>query len=91
MNIVGHAFKLYSAGSVLWQSVTGDYSVYVFCMRSDDDVKTYDGSAGNMTASSFNSGMIAIFGFGGIILGGALGAVIAVLITKNKKKKETAQ
>ena len=89
VNIVGNAFKLYSAGSVLWQSVTGDYSVYVFCMRSDDDVKTYDESAGNMTASSFNTGAIAIFGFGGLILGGALGAVIAVLIYKNKKKKET--
>jgi hypothetical protein len=44
-----------------------------------------------MTASSFNGGILAIAGFGGLILGGALGAVIAVLIYKNKKKKEKAQ
>ena len=92
VNIVGNAFKLYSAGSSLWQSFAGDYAAYVFCMRSDD-VKTYDASAGNMTASSIGGGTIAIVGFGSLILGGALGAVIAVLIykNKNKKKKETEQ
>ena len=88
MNIVGNAFKLYSAGSSLWQSFAGDYSAYVFCMRSDDDVKTYDESAGNMTATAMSGGTVAIIGFGALILGGALGAIIAVLI--NKKKKETA-
>ena len=30
----------------------------------------------------------AIIGFGGIALGAALGAAVAVLINKNKKKKE---
>jgi ABC-type lipoprotein release transport system permease subunit len=43
-----------------------------------------------MTATAMNGGMIALIGFGGLILGGALGAVIAVLVNKNKKKKETA-
>ena len=64
--------------------------MYIFIKESFDS-KTYDESAGNMTASSFNGGILAIAGFGGLILGGALGAVIAVLIYKNKKKKETAQ
>ena len=41
-----------------------------------------------MTASTINTGMFAMIGFGGLVLGGALGAIIAVLI--NKKKKETA-
>ena len=88
VNIVGNAFKLYSAASHLWQSITGDYSVYVFC-KCSSDVKTYDESAGNLTASLINDGMLAIFGFGGLVIGGALGAVFAVLINKNKRKKET--
>ena len=89
VNIVGNAFKLYSAGSSLWQYFAGDYSAYVFCMRSDDDVKTYDASAGNMTASSIGSGTTVIIGIGSLIVGLALGAVVAVLVSKNKKKKET--
>ncbi len=30
VNIVGNAFKMYSAANIFWQSVTGDYSVYFF-------------------------------------------------------------
>ena len=62
--------------------------MYIFSKLSND-VKTYDESAGNMTATAMSGGMIALIGFGGLILGGALGAVITVLI--NKKKKETVQ
>jgi hypothetical protein len=58
-------------------------------MRSDDDVKTYDASAGNMTASSIGSGTTVIIGIGSLIVGLALCAVVAVLVSKNKKKKET--
>ncbi len=89
VNVVSPAFKDYSTFSTVWQSITGDYSMYIFSKLSND-VKTYDESAGNMTASAINTGTIAIIGFGALILGGALGAIIAVLINKNKKKKETA-
>ena len=89
VNVVSAAFKDYSTFSTVWQNITGDYSMYIFSKLSND-VKTYDESAGNMTASSIGGGMIALIGFGGLILGGALGAVIAVLIVKNKKKKENA-
>lgn len=89
VNVVSNAFKNYSTLSSMWQRITGDYSTYIFNKLSND-VKTYDESAGNMTASALGNGMWAIFGFGGLIIGGALGAVIAVMINKNKKKKETA-
>ena len=85
VNIVSGAFRNYSSISIIWQNITADYSKYIFYKHSKD-VKTYDESAGNMTASAVGGGMIAIWGFGGL----ALGAVIAVMINKNKKKKETA-
>ena len=88
VNVVSGAFKNYSTFSTVWQSVAGDYSMYIFSKLSND-VKTYDESAGNMTASTLGDGMWAIFGFGGLVIGGALGAVIAIMINKNKKKKET--
>ncbi len=90
VNVISPAFQNYSTYIAVWKNISGDDSRYIFS-RLSTDVKTYDEAAGNMTASSFNGGMIAIFGVGGLILGGALGAVIAVLITKNKKKKETEQ
>ena len=90
VNVVSAAFKNYSTFSTVWQNITGDYSMYIFSKLSND-VKTYDESAGNMTASAVGGGMWAIFGFGGLVIGGALGAVIAVMINKNKKKKETAR
>ena len=90
VNVISSAFKNYSTFSTVWQNITGDYNtLYVFSKLSND-VKTYDESAGNMTASALGNGMWAIFGFGGLVIGGALGAVFAVLINKNKKKKETA-
>ena len=87
VNIVGNAFKLYSAASVFWQSVAGDYSVYAFCKRSGDDVKTYDESAGNMTASSIGSGKLAVIGLGSLAAGIAIGAVAAVSVSRSKKKR----
>ena len=87
VNVVSGAFKNYSTFSTVWQSVAGDYSMYIFSKLSND-VKTYDESAGNMTASTLGDGMWAIFGFGGLIIGGALGAVIAVMVNKKKKKTE---
>jgi H+/Cl- antiporter ClcA len=42
-----------------------------------------------MTASSMSSGTIAIIVAGSLIVGAALGAVITVLVNRNKKKKET--
>jgi hypothetical protein len=87
--VVSAAFKNYSTFSTVWQNLQGDYSKYIF-LKLSNEIKTYDESAGNMIASSVNNGLIALWGFGGLILGGALGAVIAVIIYKNKKKKETA-
>ncbi len=89
VNVVSKAFKDYSSFSTIWQNLTGDYTKYIFS-RVSNNVKTYDEAAGNMTASAMNSGTVAIIGFGSLILGGALGAVIAVLVNKKKKKKETA-
>ena len=87
VNIISPAFKQYSTFSETWQTVTGNKSKYIFCKHSSD-IKTYDQSAGNMTASTFGSGMTAVWGFGGLALGMIIGAVGAVLINKNKKKKE---
>jgi len=89
VNVVSAAFKDYSTFSTVWQNITGDYSMYIFSKLSND-VKTYDESAGNMTATAMSGGTVAVIGFGALILGGALGAIITVLINKNKKKKETA-
>ena len=82
--------KLYSGYKSVKDKVFGEDKAYVFFKLSDIS-KTYDESAGNMTASSVGGGMIAVIGFGGLILGGVLGAVIVVLINKNKKKKETVK
>ena len=88
VNVVSGAFKQYSTLSTVWQNIVGDYSKYIFTKLSDD-IKTYDESEGNMTASSMGSGTIAIIVAGSLIVGGALGAVITVLVNRNKKKKET--
>ena len=87
VNVVSAAFKDYSTFSTVWQNITGDYSMYIFSKLSND-VKTYDESAGNMTATAISGGTVAIIGFGCLALGAALGAVCAVLI--NKKKKTAA-
>ena len=97
VNLASKAFKEYSAISKTWQNITSDYSVYVFYKTDntafpagenvdENTAKTADGSA----AQPFNAGTAVIFGCIGLVLGGALGAVIAVLIVKNKKKKENA-
>ena len=86
LNVVSGAFKNYSTFSQAWQTVAGKYTMYIFTKLSND-VKTYDESAGNMTATTMNSGTWAIFGFGGLALGAVLGAVITVLVKKGKKKE----
>ncbi len=68
---------------------TDQCKAYVF-VKLSDTAKTYDESAGNMTATAMSGGMIAIIGLGGLALGAALGAIVAAMVSKNKKKKETA-
>ena len=89
VNVVSPAFKNYSTFSAVWQTIGGDDTKYIFCKCSNIS-KTYDESAGNMTASSVNNGLIALWGFGGLALGAVLGVAFTILIKKNKKKKETA-
>ena len=79
--------KLYSGYKTVKDKIFGESKAYVF-FKLSNIAKTYDESAGNMTASSIGGGTVAIIGFGGIALGAALGAAVAVLINKNKKKKE---
>ena len=85
INVVSKAFKSYSTVSTLWQTVTEDYTKYIF-NRVSNNVKTYDETAGNMTATSMSGGMVAAIGLGGLVLGGALGAVITALIKRKKKE-----
>ena len=80
--------KLYSGYKSVKDNIFGEDKAYMFFKLSDVS-KTYDESAGNMTASTIGVGTMALIGFGGLILGGALGAVIAVLVGKNKKKNES--
>ena len=94
INVVSAGFKSYTAWDSsaaqdelkLWRdTLSSPHKVYVFIKQSKDK-KTYDESAGNMTASTIGGGMIAAIGFGCLFLGGALGAVITVLIKKRKKE-----
>jgi hypothetical protein len=87
VNVVSPAFKNYSTFSAVWQTIGGDDTKYIFCKCSNIS-KTYDESAGNMTASSIGSGTLVLIGAGLLLAGGALGAVVAVLINNKKKKKE---
>ena len=93
VNLASSAFRNYSALSQTWQSITSDYSVYVFYKTDNTVLPAGESDAekpgGKETSSAFNAGTAAIFGFGGLVIGGALGAVIAIMINKNKKKKET--
>ena len=86
VNIVSGVFRNYSSISIIWQNITADYSKYIFYKHSKD-VKTYDESAGNMTASAVGGGMIAIWGFGGLALGAVLG-IVGTILVKRKKKTE---
>ncbi len=79
--------KLYSGYKSVKDKFFGESKAYVF-FKLSDIAKTYDESAGNMTASAIGGGMIALWGFGGLTLGAVLGAIIAVLVNKKKKKTE---
>ena len=78
--------KLYSAYNSVKNIFTDQCKAYVFYKLSDIS-KTYDESAGNMTASAVGGGMIAIWGFGGLALGAVLG-VLGTILVKRKKKTE---
>ena len=84
VNVASGAFRNYSTASQAWQIVAGDYTQFIFYKLSND-VKTYDEASGNMTASSFNGGTAALFGFGGLAIGAVLGAVMTSLVKKKKK------
>ncbi len=84
VNIASGSFRNYSTFTKTI-NLLGDKELYMFYGISDTP-KTYDESAGNMTASAFNSGTSALFGFGGIAIGAVLGAALAVML---RKKKET--
>ena len=95
VNLASKAFRDYSALSQIWQNVTSDYSTYVFYKTDNTalpagEPKTDGVSATNSvsTANTFNAGTAVIFGCIGLVLGGALGAVIAVLVNKKKKGTE---
>ena len=90
VNLASSAFRNYSALSQTWQSITRDYSVYVF-YKTDNTVLPAgepDGENEENTEGTVSMGTAVLLGIGGLILGGALGAVIAVLVNKKKKKTE---
>ena len=76
--------RLYSAYNSIKESLFDSGKAYVF-FKLSKDVKTYDESAGNMTASAFNGGTAALFGFGGAAVGAILGVVVTTLVKKKKK------
>ena len=76
--------KLYSGYKSIKDKVFGESKAYVFFKLSDIS-KTYDESAGNMTATAMNGGMIAIWLFGGLALGAVLGIAGTILVKKRKK------
>jgi len=97
VNLASSAFRDYSALSRTWQNITSKYSVYVFYKTDNTALPAGEPVEGDApksgaaeTASSINAGTAVIFGCIGLVFGGALGAIITVLINKNKKKKETA-
>jgi len=78
---------MYSAYRSLKDKITGDIKSYLFFKLSDLP-KTYDEAAGNMTATAMSGDMIAVVGFGGLVLGGAIGSVITALVKRKKKNKD---
>ena len=76
--------KLYSAYKTIKDKIIDEAKAFVFFKLSGIS-KPYDEASGNMTASSFNGGTAALFGFGGAAVGAILGALVTVLV---KKKKE---
>ena len=87
VNIASGSFRNYNTFQKT-KNLISDKTLYMFYGISDTP-KTYDESSGNMTASAFNNGTSALFGFGGLAIGTALGAVLAVMLRK-KKKTEAA-
>ena len=76
--------KLYSGYKSVKDKIFGESKAYVF-FKLSDTAKTYDESAGNMTASSINTGIAALIGFGALILGAVIGAGATIFVKKRKK------
>ena len=94
VNLASAAFMDYSAFSRTWQNITSKYSVYVFYKTDNTALPAGEPEEGDAsdfgaagTAQSFNVGTAVLFGCIGLVLGIALGAVIAVLVNKKKKKE----
>ncbi|MBQ7499415.1 MAG: hypothetical protein IJT91_00810 [Clostridia bacterium] len=87
LNLAKEEYRNYSDLTSAYNSIknifTDQCKAYVFFKLSNTP-KTYDESAGNMTASAFNGGMAAIFGFGGAAVGAILGVVVTVFVKKKK-------
>jgi hypothetical protein len=70
--------KLYSGYKSVKDKIFGESKAYVFFKRSDI-AKTYDESAGNMTATAMSGGTVALISFGCLVLGAALGSIVFAL------------
>ena len=86
VNIASGSFRNYSTFTQTINLIK-DKTLYMFYGISDTP-KTYDESAGNMTASTFNRGTSALFGIGGLAIGAVLGAALAVMLRKKKEKED---
>jgi hypothetical protein len=84
VNIASGSFRNYSTFTKTLNLIM-DKTQYLFYGVSDTQ-KTYDESAGNMTATYLSRGTAAIFGFGGLAIGALIGAALAAIF---RKKKET--
>ena len=90
-NLDKEEYRYYSTiGSALHSIKTSfaeDKPAYVFYGTSNF-YKTYDESAGNMTASVVGSGTSVIFGAAGLVVGAAIGIIITNIVRKRKKTSE---
>lgn len=78
--------QLHSAYNTIQGLFTDEkFKAYVFYQHSNIS-KTYDETAGNMTATAMSSGMFAIWGFGGLVLGAVLGVLVTSFVKKKKAK-----
>lgn len=91
LNLTNDEYMNYTELHSRYKTVIGtaDLKTYVFFGLSATP-KTYDASAGNMTATTMNTGTMAIFGLGGLALGAILGIVGSALAKKKKKAPAAA-
>ena len=90
-NLDKEEYRIYSSVGSAIHSIKSAFSedlpAYVF-YRTDNVYKTYDESAGNMTASAVGSGTSVIFGVIGLVVGAAIGIIITNIVRKRKKTSE---